>query len=189
MEAESSRDESIVQEANLSRIRNLINQNKIKLWLDPYYDIDNKAPFETEMLQIANALAPELEMDDVEVYNGMKKLQEIALDKVRAREIFSRSGQIELKLKLDKQAKEQNPDLGAFTTINIDAYNTGDDLFNEVSKTINLPIGMFKLVSAGSVIKSDVRLNQQNLKPGKKNISCKKNENDVQFLADYEHFA
>jgi len=166
MEAESSRDESIVQEANLSRIRNLINQNKIKLWLDPYYDNDNKTPFETKMLQTANALAPDLEMDDMEVYNGMMKLQENALDKLKAREILNRSGQIELKLKLDKLAKEKNPDLGAFTTINIDAYDTGDDLSKEVSKTINLPIGMFKLVSAGSVIKSDVRLNQQNLKPG-----------------------
>ena len=105
----------------------------------------------------------------MEVYNGMMKLQENALDKLKAREILNRSGQIELKLKLDKLAKEKNPDLGAFTTINIDAYDTGDDLSKEVSKTINLPIGMFKLVSAGSVIKSDVRLNQQNLKPGKKN--------------------
>ena len=34
----------------------------------------------------------------------MKKLQEIALDKVRAREIFSRSGQIELKLKLGERS-------------------------------------------------------------------------------------
>ena len=113
-------------------------------------------------------------MDDMEVYNGMMKLQENALDKLKAREILNRSGQIELKLKLDKQAKEKNPDLGAFTTINIDAYDTGDDLSKEVSKTINLPIGMFKLVSAGSVIKSDVRLNQQNLKPGKKNIFRKR---------------
>jgi hypothetical protein len=116
----------------------------------------------------------ELEMDDMEVYNGMIKLQENALDKLKAREILNSSGQIELKLKLDRQAKEQNPDLGAFTNINIDAYDTGDDLSKEVSKTINLPIGMFKLVSAGSVIKSDVRLNQQNLKPGKKRFSLKK---------------
>ena len=116
----------------------------------------------------------DLEMDDMEVYNGMMKLQENALDKLKAREILNRSGQIELKLKLDKLAKEKNPDLGAFTTINIDAYDTGDDLSKEVSKTINMPIGMFKLVSAGSVIKSDVRLNQQNLKPGKKTIFRKK---------------
>ena len=116
----------------------------------------------------------DLEMDDMEVYNGMMKLQENALDKLKAREILNRSGQIELKLKLDKLAKEKNPDLGSFTTINIDAYDTGDDLSKEVSKTINMPIGMFKLVSAGSVIKSDVRLNQQNLKPGKKTIFRKK---------------
>ena len=59
------------------------------------------------------------------------------------------------------------PDLGALTTINVDAYDTGDDLAKEVSKKINLPTDMFKLVSAGSVIKSEIRLNQQNLKPGK----------------------
>ena len=58
------------------------------------------------------------------------------------------------------------PDLGALTTINVDAYDTGDDLAKEVSKKINLPTDMFKLVSAGSVIKSEIRLNQQNLKPG-----------------------
>ena len=71
-----------------------------------------------------------------------------------------------MKLKLDKQAKQKNPSLGSFTTINISAYDTGEDLAKEVAKTINLPIGMFRLVSAGSVIKSDIRLNQQNLKPG-----------------------
>ena len=35
-----------------------------------------------------------------------------------------------------------------------------------MSKTINMPIGLFKLVSGGSVVKNEVRLNQQNLKPG-----------------------
>lgn len=166
MEEESSKDENIIEEANLSRIRNLINENKIKLWIDPYYDSENKVPFESKMLQTANALAPELELDDIVVYNGMVKLQKNALDKLKARETLNQSGQIELKLKLDKQAKQKNPSLGSFTTINIDAYDTGEDLVKEVAKTINLPIGMFRLVSAGSVIKSDIRLNQQNLKPG-----------------------
>ena len=35
---EATKNKSIVEEANLSRIRNLINENKIKLWQDPYYD-------------------------------------------------------------------------------------------------------------------------------------------------------
>ena len=75
MEEGSSRDEFTVQEANLSRIRNLIKENKIKLWLEPYYDNVSKSPHESKMLQTANALAPELELDDMEVYNGMVKLQ------------------------------------------------------------------------------------------------------------------
>ena len=61
------------------------------------------------MLQTANALAPELELDDMEVFNGLIKLQNNALDKLKAREVLNQSGQIELKLKLDRQAKQQNP--------------------------------------------------------------------------------
>ena len=109
MEEGSSRDEFTVQEANLSRIRNLIKENKIKLWLEPYYDNVSKSPHESKMLQTANALAPELELDDMEVYNGMVKLQNNALDNLKARELLNKSGQIELKLKLDKQAREKNP--------------------------------------------------------------------------------
>ena len=104
-----SRDEFIVQEANLSRIRNLIKENKIKLWLEPYYNNVSKSPLESKMLQTANALAPELELDDMEVYDGMVKLQNNALDNLKARELLNKSGQIELKLKLDKQAREKNP--------------------------------------------------------------------------------
>ena len=64
-------EEKIVQEATLSRIRNLINENKIKLWLEPYYDVENKVAHESKMLQTANALPPELELDDIEVFNGL----------------------------------------------------------------------------------------------------------------------
>ena len=42
----------------------------------------------------------------------------------------------------------------------------GNDLAKEVSEKINFPPSSFKLISAGVMIKNDVRLNQQNLKPG-----------------------
>ena len=64
-------EDKIVQEATLSRIRNLINENKIKLWLEPYYDVEKKITQESKLLQTANALAPELELDDIEVFNGL----------------------------------------------------------------------------------------------------------------------
>ena len=64
-------EDKIVQEATLSRIRNLINENKIKLWLEPYYDVEKRIAQESKLLQTANALAPELELDDIEVFNGL----------------------------------------------------------------------------------------------------------------------
>lgn len=157
--------ENILQEANLSRIRNLVNLNKIKLWLDPYYDQENGSN-DSKLLESANTIAMELEMDDVEVYQGLKKLQSNALEKLKARETLNQSGQIELKLKLDKHIKTNNPDLKSPMMIKIDIYHDGEDLAEMISKEINVPKEMFKLVSAGSVIKTTSKLAQQNLKPG-----------------------
>ena len=95
-----------------------------------------------------------------------RKLQTNALDKLKARENLNQSGQIELRLKFDKHIKTNNPELKNPTIINIDIYHDGDDLAEQVSKEINVPKGMFKLVTAGSVIKSDTKLSQQNIKPG-----------------------
>ena len=95
-----------------------------------------------------------------------RKLQTNALEKLKARENLNQSGQIELRLKFDKYIKTNNPDLKNPTIINIDIYHDGDDLAEQVSKEINVPKGMFKLVTAGSVIKSDAKLSQQNIKPG-----------------------
>ena len=50
--------------------------------------------------------------------------------------------------------------------IKADNYDDGEDLARIVSKVINMPPEMFKLVSAGSVIKNDQRLNAQKIKPG-----------------------
>lgn len=158
--------EDVNQEAILSRIRNLVNENKIKLWLSPYFDQMTGTSNESKMLEMANTLAPELEMDDIEVFNGLTKLQKNALEKLKAREVLNQSGQIELKLKLDKQTKLKNPNLKGPLTIQVDINFAGEDLFEIVSKEINVPTQMLKLVSAGSVIKSEICLNQQNLKPG-----------------------
>ena len=159
-------EDKIVQEATLSRIRNLVNENKIKLWLDPYYDVDKKVPMESKILQTANALAPELELDDIEVFNGLLKLQNNALEKLKARDLLNQSNKLELKLKLDKHVRQRNPDLSPTVNIKIDMYDDGEDLTKEVSKVVNIPPEMFKLVTAGSVIKNNLRLHQQKIKPG-----------------------
>jgi len=159
-------EEKTIQEATLSRIRNLVNANKIKLWNDPYLSKEDSTPNESKLLELANTLSPELELDDMEIFQGLLKLQSNALEKLKAREVLQQSGKIELKLKLDKNSKQKNPSLGSIIKVDVDSYDTGDDLAKEVSDKLEIPVDMFKLVSAGSVIKSDIRLCQQNLKPG-----------------------
>ena len=95
-----------------------------------------------------------------------RRLQNNALEKLKARDVLQQSGQVELKLKLDKHVREKNPHLSPIVPIKADNYDDGEDLAKEVSKVINMPPEMFKLVTAGSVIKNNQRLNAQKIKPG-----------------------
>ena len=108
---ENSAEKSIVEEAKLGKIRNLINVNQIKLWLPPYFDQETKVSQADKMLDTANALAPELNMEVGNVYQGLLKLQTNAVDKLSARDLLAKSNQIELKIKLDKRAKQKNPEI------------------------------------------------------------------------------
>ena len=83
----------ILEEATLNQIRNIINQNKIKLWQYPYYDKET-GPNESKILQCANNLATTLELEDLEIYQGLKKLQQNALEKLNSRETLTQFGQI-----------------------------------------------------------------------------------------------
>ena len=93
-----------------------------------------------------------------------RKLQGNAIEKLKARETLTQSGQIELKLKLDKHIKQNHPDLDNPMKIQIDTNFDGDDLADLISKKINEPKEMLKLVSAGAVIKTNTKLSE--LKPG-----------------------
>ena len=159
-------DEHILQEAMLSRIRNVVNQNKIKLWLEPYYDKETLTPNESNMIQTANSLALELEMDDMEVLRGLKKLQDNALEKLRARDALQSRGEIELKVKLDKTTKTKMPEMDAVITVSTDATSSGQDLAKVIGSKLQLEADSFKMVTAGTVIKSDQSLNEQQIKPG-----------------------
>ena len=90
-----------------------------------------------------------------------RKLQNNALDKLKARETLTQSGQIELKLKLDKHIRKDRPELPSPMTIKIDIYQDGEDLSKLVSKELSTPKEMFKLVTAGIVIKDNHKLSQQ----------------------------
>ena len=97
-------------------------------------------------------------------YYYFRKLQGNAIEKLKARETLTQSGQIELKLKLDKHIKQNHPNLENPMKIQIDTNFDGDDLAEMISKKVETPKEMLKLVSAGAVIKTNTKLSD--LKPG-----------------------
>ena len=54
--------EAIVNESNLSQIRNSVNENSIQLWKEPYFDKDKKVPNENKLLELACNLSTTLEL-------------------------------------------------------------------------------------------------------------------------------
>jgi hypothetical protein len=58
-------------EGQYNQIKNLMNQNKIKLWEEPYFDKDAGAQ-EENILELACNLAPTLEMDSMFVLGGLR---------------------------------------------------------------------------------------------------------------------
>ena len=57
--------DAIVEEGNLNRIRNLLNDNKIQLWKAPYYDAQTNTTIDERLLELSCKLAPALELDDI----------------------------------------------------------------------------------------------------------------------------
>jgi hypothetical protein len=160
-----------------------------RLWLEPYYTKESGSD-ESKLLQISSALATTLEMDDMEVFQGLVKLQSNALDKLKARELLSQSGYIEIKAKLDKQIQKSNPELSSVITVKADSHDRGSDLIALIAKQINCTTGgeafQFKLVTAGTIVKPDLTLTSQNIKPGQTvMVLCMdQNSEAVQLVAE-----
>ena len=93
-------------ESKYNEISNLIRENKIKLWLDPYYT-KSSGPREEKLLELACNLSPMLDMDQVFVLGGLRHWQQNALGKLEAREKL-KAGTVVLKLKLAKNLRPED---------------------------------------------------------------------------------
>ena len=70
----ASEDAEVVREARLSLVRNAVNQNKIKLWTEPYHTGDSAAD-QAKLMELGSNLAPTLDLDEDTVTDCLKVLQ------------------------------------------------------------------------------------------------------------------
>lgn len=169
--------EAVIDESNLSQIRNSVNENSIQLWKDPYYDINKKLPNEEKILELACNLSTTLELDDMHIFRGLINLQQNALDKLEARQKLNETNKIVLKIKV----------AGTITSckktfkLEIDVYSTGSELAQKIAEEIDESASLqncLKLISGGKTIIDNQSLNQQNIKAGATVLVIKVNPDD-----------
>ena len=74
------------EEATLTKIRNALNVNKVKLWELPYYDAEKKLPQEASLHELSVTLANDVNLPRPHIFQGLQMLQQNALEKLAARD-------------------------------------------------------------------------------------------------------
>jgi len=135
----ASEDAEVVREARLSLVRNAVNQNKIKLWTEPYHTGDSAAD-QAKLIELGSNLAPTLDLDEDIVTECLRVLQRNALEKLEAREALAKTNMLSLKLKLSKglALKGVPADKARNFTVNIDTYSTPEELAVEIASKLTV---------------------------------------------------
>ena len=74
------------EEATLTKIRTVLNDQKVKLWEAPYYDPEKKVPNEPSLHELAVTLCAEVNLPRPHIFQGLQLLQQHALEKLAARD-------------------------------------------------------------------------------------------------------
>jgi len=160
-------DQSAVQEANLSRIRIAVNDNKIKLWVEPYYK--EGRPDNGQLMRLADTLSATLEpLDTLSLLEGLRTLQRNALSKLEARDALQNSNQLQLKVKLSKgllasssaidddvtNCKHNDVTSKRSFNVAIDPEATGSDLAKEIASRLKDDVDPegIRLISGGKTL-------------------------------------
>ena len=188
---ESVNVEAIVDESNLSQIRNSVNENKIQLWKEPYFNKEQNIPEEDKLLELACNLSTTLELDDMYILRNLKQLQQNAVDKLLAREKLVTTNAISLKIKVASTIDSTKKSF----KIEIDIHSNGSDLANEIAKNIGHENhtgtdhelrNSLKLISGGKTIADNIPLSQQNIKAGASVLVIKINPDDHSLTVVHE---
>jgi len=146
------------EEATLTKIRNLLNTHKVKLWEAPYYDSERRAPQEAALHELAVTLKADLDLPLPHLFQGLLMLQQHALEKLAARDRFKESGVASFKLRCAKGLRCK------VTKVDIEMDKMGAELRQQVSALVSTPADQLKLIISGKVVRTEASLAGQGVK-------------------------
>ncbi|KAK7498565.1 hypothetical protein BaRGS_00010225 [Batillaria attramentaria] len=148
------------QELVLSKIREKLNADKVKLWLPPYTTEEQERG--EVPLEIIKRYACELAMKEDDVAKSLEHLRLHALEKLAERKKFQATGIASLKVKL--AAGQGSAKRVISIEINLD--KTGADLKQMIAEVTKNERTRLKLICAGRVLNDGDCLRAQNIRNG-----------------------
>ncbi|CAL8106533.1 unnamed protein product [Orchesella dallaii] len=159
---------NLAENALTARLRDRLNLESTKLWLEPFFDPVTQTPKDAEVIALGSRYAVELELAESEVIQCMFALQRHAIEKIAERETFKSTGQATIRIRYSGQltADEKKVALNVpKLTLTLSTIN-GKDLKDTIAAKLNVAGNRLKLISAGRVIDENKMLEAQNLKNG-----------------------
>ncbi|OWF42022.1 NEDD8 ultimate buster 1-like [Mizuhopecten yessoensis] len=155
-------DGNYAQELHQKRVREKLNDEKIKLWLPPYTKEDGSRGDSPNDL-IAR-YAQDLQLTEEMVSGITENLRVHALHKLAEREKYKKSGLASLKVKMT--GLPTSADKVQHISLEISLNVLGKDLRDMLSERMALPADQLKLICQGRVITNQTSLESQGVKHG-----------------------
>ncbi|EDS44893.1 conserved hypothetical protein [Culex quinquefasciatus] len=144
------------------QIRAKLNEKNVKLWELPFYNPSTLGPSEPELEKLAKSFHEELShVATADCLNALRKLQQNALDRLKSKDEFTRTGVATLRVRAPTQgAANRHFDVKCKTA------DPARELATLVAAQVQVDVGRIKLVSAGKVLQLDRTLAEQNVRNG-----------------------
>ncbi|XP_055594533.1 NEDD8 ultimate buster 1-like [Uranotaenia lowii] len=143
------------------QIRAKLNQQKVKLWELPFFNPTSGECVESELEKLANSFHDELKISFKDCLNVIRKLQQNALDKLKSKDEYLKTGIATLRIRTPTQGSSNR-----HFDVKVKSTGKGSDLAALVAEKLGLDDRMIKLVCAGKVVNPERILADQGVTNG-----------------------
>lgn len=147
-------------EGILIQIKDKLNQERVKLWLPPYYT-EECGSCEEELQKLTKSYSSSLRIDPDSCIAALRELQEHALDRLRERDHFRETGLASLKVRVPDENGSRR-----IISLQIKLTATVEEFQQNLADQIGIEQERIKLIWNGKVLKLNSDLGTQGVRNG-----------------------
>ncbi|KXJ78706.1 hypothetical protein RP20_CCG003797 [Aedes albopictus] len=148
-------------ESYVIQIRAKLNQQRVKLWELPYYNVTTEECSVPEMEKLAMEFHEQLQISVKDCLNAIQKLQQNALENLKSKDEFSKTGVATLKIRTPMQGSANK-----HFTAKVKISSKAQELAEIVADHLGAHANRIKLVCAGRVLNPTKTLSEQHVPNG-----------------------